>query len=82
MRLYTANPVPVNAQDLPQFISQELQRIEAALAQKSKAPAKVSSSTVSIRFFVSGPVSSILPAADYLMTPLGPNRLRKSGSLG
>ena len=41
-----------------------------------------SSSTVGIREVVSGPVSSILPSADDLMTPRGPNFFRNSGSFG
>lgn len=49
---------------------------------KSMAAAEVSSSIVSIRFLVSGPVSSILPSADERITPRGPNRLRNSGSRG
>ncbi len=44
---------------------------------KSIAAATVSSSTVSIRFFVSGPVSSIRPSAKLWITPRGPNRSRK-----
>lgn len=35
MRLYTANPVPINAQDLPQFIAGELHRIESAMMELS-----------------------------------------------
>ena len=46
------------------------------LTMKSFAAASVSSSIVSIRFFVSGPVFSIvcppLPSARHLSTPLGP----------
>ena len=38
--------------------------------------------TVSMRFLVSGPVSSILPSAEDLITPRGPNFFRNSGSLG
>src|SRR5262249_34736623 len=44
-------------------------------SMKSMAAADVSSSIVSMRFFVSGPVSSILPSDDDLMTPRGPNFL-------
>ena len=53
---------------------------------KSFAAARVSSSMVSIRFLVSGPVSSIvwppLPSALARITPRGPNFLRNSGSFG
>src|SRR5262249_57540999 len=49
---------------------------------KSIAAAEVSSSIVSIRFLVNGPESSILPSADDLMTPRGPNFFRYSGSVG
>ena len=43
----------------------------ACRCMKSIAAAVVSSSTVSIRFLLSGPVSSILPSADALSTPRG-----------
>jgi phage N-6-adenine-methyltransferase len=49
---------------------------------KSMAAADVSSSMVSIRFLVSGPLSSILPSANDFITPRGPNFLRYSGSVG
>src|SRR4030095_92824 len=54
----------------------------ACLCMKSIAAADVSSSIVSMRFFVSGPVSSILPSAKVRSTPRGPNLLRNSGSCG
>ena len=50
---------------------------------KSSAPSMISSSIVSIRFFVSGPVSSIvcLPlfVTRHLSTPRGPYRSLKFG---
>jgi hypothetical protein len=49
---------------------------------KSSAAAVTSSSTVSMRFLVSGPVSSILPSAEDLITPRGPNFFLNSGSFG
>ncbi len=53
---------------------------------KSTAASRNSSSTVSIRFFVSGPVSSIRwvpsPFAQVCRTPRGPNFFRNSGSFG
>jgi hypothetical protein len=45
-------------------------------SMKSMATADVSSSIVSMRFRVNGPESSILPSAEDLMTPRGPNFLR------
>ena len=56
----------------------------AALSRmKTEAAARNSSSTVSIRFLVSGPVSSMrwVPSsfAHEWMTPRGPNRSRKFG---
>ena len=53
-----------------------------ARSMKSNPAARNSSSTVSMRFFVSGPVSSILPSAEDLMTPRGPKRFRNAGSFG
>ena len=53
-----------------------------ALSRKSNAAAVTSSSIVSIRFFVSGPVSSMRPSAEDFMTPLGPNFSRNAGSFG
>ncbi len=52
-------------------------------SMKSSAPAVISSSIVSIRFLVSGPVSSIFlrPAFD-LSTPRGPKRSLNSGFFG
>ena len=44
-----------------------------ARSMKSSALVVISSSTVSMRFFVNGPVSSILPSAVELMTPRGPS---------
>ena len=53
---------------------------------KSFAAATVSSSMVSMRFLVSGPVFSMvwppLPSALDLITPRGPNFLRNSGFFG
>ena len=43
---------------------------------------EVSSSIVSMRFFVSGPVSSILPPANEWITPRGPYFLLNSGPFG
>ena len=51
----------------------------ACRCMKSMAAAVVSSSTVSIRFVLSGPVSSILPSADALSTPRGELRLENVG---
>ena len=51
-------------------------------SMKSMAAAEVSSSTVSMRLRVSGPVSSMVPSAEDLMTPRGPNCSRKAGSCG
>ena len=52
----------------------------------SSVRAVTSSSIVSMRFFVSGPVSSIfcVPSgcAQLWMTPRGPKRFLKAGSLG
>lgn len=47
---------------------------------KSTAAAVVSSSTVSIRFLVNGPVSSILPSAEARSTPRGEPDLTKAAS--
>ncbi|MNF95070.1 hypothetical protein D3C84_778070 [compost metagenome] len=51
-------------------------------SMKLMAALVTSSSTVSMRLRVSGPVSSTLPSADALMTPRGPNFLRNSASFG
>ena len=57
-----------------------------ARSMKSSAPSVTSTSTVSIRSLVSGPVSSIVcvPSglAIDLITPRGPNRSLKVGSCG
>ena len=53
-----------------------------ARCMKSIALVFTSSSKVSIRFLVSGPVSVILPPAKEWITPRGPNRCLKAGSLG
>ena len=52
-------------------------------SMKSSAPSMISSSIVSIRFFVSGPVSSIVCLPLFVTrqwsTPRGPYRSRKFG---
>ena len=53
-----------------------------AFSMNSSAAAVTSSSTVSIRLRVSGPVSTISPPAVERMTPRGPKRSLKAGSLG
>ena len=53
-----------------------------ARSMKSSALAVTSSSMVSMRFLVSGPVSVILPSAKLWITPRGPNRFLNSGSFG
>ena len=56
------------------------------LSMKLRACAVASSSMVSIRFFVSGPVSSIfcppLPSAQQCRTPRGPKRFLNAGFFG
>ena len=56
------------------------------LSMKASARSVASSSIVSIRFLVSGPVSSIFcppfPSAQQCSTPLGPNCLLNAGSFG
>ena len=49
---------------------------------KSSALAVTSSSIVSMRFLVSGPVSVMRPSAKLWMTPRGPNFFLNSGSFG
>ena len=55
-------------------------------SRNASARSEVSSSTVSMRFFVSGPVSSIfwVPSgcAHEWITPRGPKRFRNAGSFG
>jgi hypothetical protein len=51
-------------------------------SMKFSAAATVSSSLVSIRFLMSGPVSSMVPSAEALITPRGPYFFLNSGSLG
>ena len=65
-------------------LNQQKNGLPAFLARprKSWAAARTSSSIVSMRFMVSGPVSSILPSAVDLITPRGPNLLLNSGFLG
>ena len=46
------------------------------------ARALTSSSMVSMRLRVSGPVSSMRPSAKLWITPRGPNFLRNAGSFG
>ncbi len=53
-----------------------------ARSMKSSALTVTSSSIVSIRFFVSGPVSVILPSAKLWITPRGPNFFLNSGFFG
>ena len=52
-----------------------------ARSMKSSALAVTSSSIVSMRFFVSGPVSAMRPSAKLWMTPRGPNFFLNSGLL-
>ena len=58
----------------------------ACFSIQARAPAVISSSMVSMRFLVSGPVSVIfwppLPSARQWSTPRGPNFFLNSGSLG
>jgi hypothetical protein len=49
---------------------------------KSSALTVTSSSMVSIRFLVSGPVSVMRPSAKLWMTPRGPKFFRNSGLFG
>jgi hypothetical protein len=53
-----------------------------ARSMKSSALALTSSSMVSMRFLVSGPVSVMRPSAKLWMTPRGPNFFLNSGSFG
>ncbi len=53
-----------------------------ARCMKSNVLVLTSSSIVSIRFFVSGPVSVILPLAKEWITPRGPNFFLNSGLFG
>ena len=53
----------------------------AARSMKSIALALTSSSIVSMRFFVSGPVSVIVPSAKLWITPRGPKFFLNSGVL-
>ncbi len=53
-----------------------------ARCMKSSALTVTSSSIVSIRLRVSGPVSVILPSAKLWITPRGPNFFLNSGSFG
>ena len=52
-----------------------------ARSMKSSALAVTSSSIVSMRFRVSGPVSVMRPSAKLWMTPRGPNFFLSAGSL-
>ena len=58
--------------------------VSSALARsmKSSAAAVVSWSTVSMRLRVNGPVSSISPSTEDLMTPRGPKFSRNSALCG
>ena len=51
-------------------------------SRKSIAFAVTSSSIVSMRFLVSGPVSVIRPSAKLWITPRGPNFFLNAGSFG
>ena len=53
-----------------------------ARVMKSRALAVTSSSIVSMRLRVSGPVSVMRPSAKLWMTPRGPNFFLNSGSFG
>ena len=53
-----------------------------ARAMKSNVLAFTSSSIVSIRFLVSGPVSVMRPSAKLWITPRGPNFFLNSGFFG
>ncbi len=53
-----------------------------AFSMKANVFSFTSSSIVSIRFLVSGPVSVILPSAKEWITPRGPNRFLNSGLFG
>ena len=55
---------------------------DLARVMKSSDFAITSSSIVSIRFFVSGPVSVMRPSAKLWITPRGPNFFLNSGSFG
>ena len=54
----------------------------AARSMKSRALAVTSPSMVSMRFFVSGPVSVMRPSAKLWITPRGPNLFLNAGSFG
>ena len=65
-------------------VNQAKKGVSSATARlmKSLAEARNSRSMVSIRFLVRGPLSSIRPSAKERITPRGPNRATKAGSLG
>ncbi len=66
---------------IPVVLNQTKNGVSASTASSMKrfASGRISSSMVSIRFLVSGPVSSMRPSAQLWITPRGPKRSRKWG---